>query len=125
MKWMFRGMVLATGATGILCLLGMRPAHSAEPEKRRPHFVDIAAKSSFTYKTDNDFSHRKYFPQPMCGGSRHPRLRQRWPDGYLLHQRRQTAGTEEDRSAPSTIACCTTEATAPLKRIRPRGRPAR
>ena len=68
MKWMFRGMAVAAGAIGILSLIGMRPAHSAEPEKQRPHFVDIAGKSSFTYKTDNDFSERKYFPQPMCGG---------------------------------------------------------
>ena len=69
MKWMFRGMVLAAGAIGILCLASACARPTALNRKSsRPHFVDIAAKSSFTYKTDNDFSERKYFPQPMCGG---------------------------------------------------------
>jgi hypothetical protein len=31
-------------------------------------FTDVASRSSFTYRTNNDFSGRKYFPQPMCGG---------------------------------------------------------
>ncbi len=31
-------------------------------------FVDIAPRSNFTYQTNNDFTGRKYFPQPMCGG---------------------------------------------------------
>src|SRR6185312_9341818 len=31
-------------------------------------FTDISSKSSFTYRTNNDFTGRKYFPQPMCGG---------------------------------------------------------
>src|ERR1035438_2084166 len=41
-------------------------ASYAEP--RRPHFTDIAPKSNFTYRTDNNFTGRKYFPQTMCGG---------------------------------------------------------
>lgn len=40
----------------------------AQSEPRRPHFTDIASKSNFTYKTDNNFTGRKYFPQTMCGG---------------------------------------------------------
>ncbi len=32
------------------------------------HFMDIAAKSNFAYRTDNNFTGRKYFPQTMCGG---------------------------------------------------------
>jgi hypothetical protein len=43
-------------------------AGRAQPEARRPHFTDIAAKSDFKYKTDNNFTGRKYFPQTMCGG---------------------------------------------------------
>ncbi|MGA2740917.1 MAG: VCBS repeat-containing protein, partial [Bryobacteraceae bacterium] len=39
-----------------------------EPEPRRPHFTDIAPKSNFAYRTDNNFTGRKYFPQTMCGG---------------------------------------------------------
>ncbi|MGO8759266.1 MAG: CRTAC1 family protein [Terracidiphilus sp.] len=36
-----------------------------------PHdywFTDIADRSNFSYRTNNDFTGRKYFPQPMCGG---------------------------------------------------------
>jgi enediyne biosynthesis protein E4 len=31
-------------------------------------YTDIAGRSQFAYWTDNDFTGRKYFPQPMCGG---------------------------------------------------------
>jgi hypothetical protein len=31
-------------------------------------FTDICHQSQFTYTTNNDFTGRKYFPQPMCGG---------------------------------------------------------
>jgi enediyne biosynthesis protein E4 len=31
-------------------------------------FTDVAGRSQFTYRTNNDFTGRKYFPQPMCGG---------------------------------------------------------
>jgi hypothetical protein len=37
-------------------------------EPRRPHFTDIASKSNLAYRTDNNFTGRKYFPQTMCGG---------------------------------------------------------
>lgn len=43
-------------------------AVGAQPETRRPHFTDIAPKSDFAYRTDNNFTGRKYFPQTMCGG---------------------------------------------------------
>jgi hypothetical protein len=33
-----------------------------------PWFTDIAGNSSFSYITNNGFTGRKYFPQPMCGG---------------------------------------------------------
>jgi len=35
---------------------------------RRPRFTDVAGKSHITYQSRNDFSVRKYFQQPMCGG---------------------------------------------------------
>ena len=41
---------------------------AGEPEPTRPHFTDIASKSNFAYRTDNNFTGRKYFPQTMCGG---------------------------------------------------------
>jgi hypothetical protein len=31
-------------------------------------FTDIASRSPFAYRSNNDFTGRKYFPQPMCGG---------------------------------------------------------
>jgi hypothetical protein len=34
----------------------------------QPHFVDITARSQFSYITNNDLSPRKYFVQPMAGG---------------------------------------------------------
>jgi len=30
--------------------------------------VDVAPRSRFDYRSNNDFTGRKYFPQPMCGG---------------------------------------------------------
>jgi hypothetical protein len=41
-----------------------RPAATA----KRPHFTDVAARSTFSYVSNNGFTGRKYFPQPMCGG---------------------------------------------------------
>ena len=31
-------------------------------------FTNVAGRSQFAYRTNNDFTGRKYFPQPMCGG---------------------------------------------------------
>ncbi len=31
-------------------------------------FTDIAPKSNFAYRTNNNYVGKKYFPQPMCGG---------------------------------------------------------
>jgi len=39
------------------------------PEAQRSiTFQDVAGRSSFNYRSNNDFRGRKYFPQPMCGG---------------------------------------------------------
>jgi hypothetical protein len=58
-------------AVAALCVSGPAlwvAAVRAQPEPRRPHFTDIAPKSNFAYRTDNNFTGRKYFPQTMCGG---------------------------------------------------------
>jgi len=58
-------------AAAALCAAGAAlwvAAARAQPEPRRPHFTDIAPKSGFAYRTDNNFTGRKYFPQTMCGG---------------------------------------------------------
>jgi hypothetical protein len=44
------------------------PAIPSRAAARRPHFNDVAPRSRFAYVTNNDFTGRKYFPQPMCGG---------------------------------------------------------
>lgn len=41
----------------------------SDPSKAGPYwFRDVAGRSQFAYRTNNDFTGRKYFPQPMCGG---------------------------------------------------------
>ena len=35
---------------------------------RRPHFADVAPRSHINYFTNNNYTGRKYFQQPMCGG---------------------------------------------------------
>src|ERR1700679_1390405 len=43
-------------------------APPAASEPQRFWFTDVASRSVFPYRTNNDFRGRKYFPQPMCGG---------------------------------------------------------
>jgi hypothetical protein len=50
---------------------GLNPSSAASSDgssKGVPQFVDVAPFSGFSYKTNNNFTGRKYFPQPMCGG---------------------------------------------------------
>jgi enediyne biosynthesis protein E4 len=49
------------GGVCALWLLALAPG-------RRPGFVDVAPKSKIPYQSNNSFTGRKYFPQPMCGG---------------------------------------------------------
>lgn len=46
---------------------GLAPT-SPRTDKPTYWFVDIADRSPFSYRTNNDYTGRKYFPQPMCGG---------------------------------------------------------
>jgi len=59
------------GAVRIVDRSGSWPA-DGEPAARAtptcPHFTDIAPKSKFSYRTNNNYTGRKYFPQPICGG---------------------------------------------------------
>ncbi len=55
--------------SAILSLWLLQPAVSQGPgQDLGLKFVDIAPRSHFTYRSNNDFTGRKYFPQPMCGG---------------------------------------------------------
>ena len=66
---MTRAWLVPVGVGFLGCsILVMNPASSADTEPRRPRFTDIAPKSNFAYKSDNNFTGRKYFPQAMCGG---------------------------------------------------------
>jgi len=55
------GCALAAAAGFLLFPAQQTPA-------RHPHFTDIAPRSRFSYVANNDFTGRKYFSQPMCGG---------------------------------------------------------
>jgi hypothetical protein len=48
------GVALSSGQTGAVA--------------RRPHFVDVVPRSPISYVTRNDYTGRKYFQQPICGG---------------------------------------------------------
>jgi len=43
-------------------------AHPRDSRASGPWFSDVSRHSDFSYRTNNDFTGRKYFPQPMCGG---------------------------------------------------------
>jgi enediyne biosynthesis protein E4 len=58
-----RGLLAALFAA-LVCALFLGAAEDA----KRPHFNDVAARSKFSYVTNNSLNGRKYFPQPMCGG---------------------------------------------------------
>lgn len=52
----------------LFAILVLFPAAGAAASPGRPRFADVAGKSSFSYVSNNNFTGRKYFPQPMCGG---------------------------------------------------------
>ena len=41
---------------------------SQPPKASSYWYTDVAGRSQFAYRTNNNFTGRKYFPQPMCGG---------------------------------------------------------
>ena len=64
---MKRALVWLAAATCAVSILALAAAQSAQPA-RRPGFVDVAPQSRISYVTNNGFTGRKYFPQPLCGG---------------------------------------------------------
>jgi hypothetical protein len=89
----------------------------------RPRFTDVASRSAFSYVTNNNYTGRKYFQQPMCGGiaildydndgkmdiffsngARLPELTKSDPSFYncLLHNKGD--GTFEDVTAKAGVA---------------------
>ena len=55
-------------SSGALARLDGRTADSGASKAGSYWFTDVAGRSQFAYRTNNDFTGRKYFPQPMCGG---------------------------------------------------------
>jgi enediyne biosynthesis protein E4 len=55
-------------AASCVALAAWAVTGGAQQEPAPLHFTNIASKSNFAYRTDNNFTGRKYFPQTMCGG---------------------------------------------------------
>ncbi len=112
-----RDVLLACAAiSSIACgALALAAGREASGPSRRPHFIDIAPRSHLSYVTNNDFSARKYFIQPMCGGvaifdfdndgredifltngAKLPELRKTGPEFYNCLLRNKGDGTFED-----------------------------
>ena len=108
--------LLTAGAVGIFAAaaIAFQPA--------QPHFIDIAARSKFSYITNNDLSARKYFVQPMAGGvaifdydndgkrdifftngAKLPELKKTGPAFYNLLLRNKGDGTFEDVTAKAGL----------------------
>ena len=70
MNWLSRRHLIQLLSAAIPGLASPLRAHNpaAPPAAPKPWFTDVAPRSTFTYRTNNDFTGRKYFPQPMCGG---------------------------------------------------------
>lgn len=86
-------------------------------------FTDVAKRSVFSYRTNNDFTGRKYFPQPMCGGvaaidydndgemdlfftngAKLPELEKTTPSYYNCLLRNKGDGTFEDVTAKAGLS---------------------
>ena len=88
----------------------------------RPHFTDIAPASKLSYITNNNYTGRKYFQQPMCGGigildfdndgkmdiffsngAQLPELKKTNPSFYNCLLRNRGDGTFEDVTAKAGV----------------------
>jgi hypothetical protein len=64
------GLVAAGILTAVLLTAGLwAPLASGQAAAvTSPHFVDVVPRSQISYVTNNGYSGRKYFQQPICGG---------------------------------------------------------
>src|SRR5215472_3842440 len=62
-----RSIALAVASLCAFLWLVLPLARPAEPAPR-PHYTDVAPRSTFAYISNNSPESRKYFPKPMCGG---------------------------------------------------------
>jgi enediyne biosynthesis protein E4 len=67
MESMAKKLILA--CLGFALVAGFSPSRkAANPADEGIRFSDIASRLDFDYVSNNNFTGRKYFPQPMCGG---------------------------------------------------------
>ena len=109
----------AAGSVAIFLFL----AEATRGAVTRPHFTDIAPRSKITYVTNNNYTGRKYFQQPMCGGvgildydndgkmdiffsngAQLPELKKTNPSYYNCLLRNKGDGTFEDVTAKAGVA---------------------
>ena len=62
------GILLVLAALLVGPQAGRHPLAQAAERQSSGWFSDVASRSDFTYRTKNDYSGRKYFLQPICGG---------------------------------------------------------
>jgi enediyne biosynthesis protein E4 len=110
------------GLAGVAALW-LSPGAGARAAARRPHFTDITPRSAISYITNNSYTGRKYFQQPMCGGigildfdndgrmdiffsngAQLPELKKTNPSFYNCLLRNKGDGTFEDVTAKAGIA---------------------
>ncbi len=103
--------------------LWLLPGAGVRAAGRRPHFTDIAPRSAISYLTNNSYTGRKFFQQPMCGGigildydndgrmdiffsngAQLPELKKTNPSFYNCLLRNKGDGTFEDVTAKAGIA---------------------
>ena len=102
---------------------GAQPSVRVQGRQASYWFTDVAGRSSFRYRTNNDFTGRKYFPQPMCGGvaaidydndghmdlfftngAKLPAMVKTTPDYYNCLLRNRGDGTFEDVTAKAGLS---------------------
>jgi hypothetical protein len=113
--------LVAGAVAGVWVLLLL--AQASRGAVARPHFTDIAPRSKITYVTNNNYTGRKYFQQPMCGGvgildydndgkmdiffsngAQLPELKKTNPSYYNCLLRNKGDGTFEDVTAKAGVA---------------------
>ncbi len=101
------------------------PLSARQPEAaaRRPHFTDVYPRSQISYFTNNNYTGRKYFQQPMCGGiaildydndgkmdiyftngAKFPKLKKDDPSFYHCLLRNQGDGTFKDVTSTAGLS---------------------
>jgi hypothetical protein len=115
----------ARAGASLVVLAALVAAGTARRDARADgalHFTDVAPRSHIAYRSNNDFTGRKYFPQPMCGGiaildfdgdgrqdvfftngAKLPELRKVDPSFYSCLLRNKGDGTFEDVTARARL----------------------